>query len=163
MNPSQWRYLRQEAAIGAAITAVLSLVFTLVMFGRAAQVPVFGAGGLIADAIPQNFFGALMCVVVPTIVTRRRLRLGQIAPAAAAIRLPAALLPRALLVAAIAGGAGTLLALFALAAGPSQWPFLPVLMAKTVYGALLGAVVGGVAVRVALADAPDEPAASRTG
>lgn len=155
MNRNQWRYLRQEAAIGAAITAVLSLVFTLIMFGRTAQVPVFGAGGLIADAIPQNFFGALMCVVVPTIVTRRRLRLRQVAPATAAIRLPAALLPRALLVAAIAAGTGTLLALVVLAAGPSQWPLWPVLTAKTAYGALLGAAVGGLSVRVALADASD--------
>jgi hypothetical protein len=153
MNRNQWRYVRQEAAIGAAITAVLSLAFTLVMFGGAAQVPVFGAGGLIVDAIPQNFFGALMCVLVPTVLTRKRLKSRQVAPAPAPIRLPAALLPRALLLAVIAATMGTLLALALLAAGPSYWPFLPVVAAKMAYGALLGGVVGGFAVRVALGDA----------
>jgi len=152
VSPSQWRYLRQEAAIGATITAMLSLVFTLVMFGRAAQVPVFGAGGLIADAIPQNFFGALMCVVVPTIVTRRRLRSGSIARAPAVIRLPRALLPRAVLVAAITAGVGTLLAMLFLGTGPSKWPFLTVIVMKVAYGLLLGAIVSGVAARAALAD-----------
>lgn len=160
MNQHQWRYLRQEAAIGAAITAVLSLAFTLVMFGRTAQVPVFDASGLIVDAIPQNFFGALMCVVVPTVLTRRRLRSGQIVRAPAAIRLPNALLPRALLIATVAAVMGSLLALAVLGPGPSYWPLLFVLAGKTAYGALLGAVTGGVAVRVALADAFDAPTGS---
>lgn len=52
MNQHHWHYLRREAAIGAAITAALSLFFTLLMFGGTTQVPVFGAGGLIVDAIP---------------------------------------------------------------------------------------------------------------
>ncbi len=160
MNRSQRRYVLQEAAIGAAITAVLSLVFTLVMFGGTAYVPVFGGGGLIVDALPQNFFGALMCVLVPTLLTRKRLRSRQIAPARApaSIRLPAPLLPRALLVAAIAAAAGTLLAWALLASAPSYLPFLPVLAAKVAYGAMLGAVTGGVAVRVALADLVDASA-----
>lgn len=160
MNRHQWRYLRQEAAIGAAITAVLSLVFTLLMFGRTAQVPVFGANGLIVDAIPQNFFGALMCVLVPTALTRKRLRAGKIAPAPTRLRLPRSLFARALLIAAIAAVAGALLVLALLAGGPSHWPFVPVLVAKIAYGALLGGIIGGLAVRTALADMPDPLGAS---
>lgn len=152
LDPQQRRHVLREAAIGAAITAVLSLGFVVAMFGTSGAVPVFGMPGLIADAVPQNFFGALMCMVVPSLITRKRVRAGLVAPADALPLLPRSIGLRALALAVLATVVGTTIAALSLAWVASPIPIAQVMIAKSAYGAALGAVVGALAARAALGD-----------
>lgn len=154
LDPHQCRHVLREAAIGAAITAVLSLGCVVAVFGTSGAVPVFGMRGLIADAVPQNFFGALMCMVVPSLITRKRVRAGLVAPADAFPLLPRSLAWRALAVAVLATLAGTALAALSLAWVAAPIPIVHVMIAKCAYGAVLGAVVAALAARAALGDCP---------
>ncbi len=152
MTAAQRRYLRIETGIGATISAVLSGVFVALLFSGRAGVPVAGIDGLIVDALPQTFMIALMSSLVPTLLTRRRVRRGAVAPIARTSRWPRSV---AIRIAAITIGA-TLLAggLHAalLPLTPQVWPLATVFSAKVAYGAVLGAIVARIAVVVALRD-----------
>lgn len=144
------RYIAIEAAVSAAINAVLSIAFTLAVFGGTRLVP---ASDLAFDAIPQTFMVALMATLVPTVLTQKRLKTGRVARMThLSLGLPRSVVGRSLLVA-------LLLAAFAWAAHQGLLPmdasfaFASVLMVKTLYGALLGAMVTAFAVRVALGEA----------
>ncbi|MFD1786158.1 hypothetical protein ACFSC3_01095 [Sphingomonas floccifaciens] len=147
MSPA--RYIAIESAVSAVINAVLSIAFTLAVFGRVAQVP---AGDLIFDAVPQTFMVALMATLVPTLLTRKRLKQGR-APTMA--RFPVAL-PRSAPVRALL--AAVVLALLAWVAHRMLLPinasfaFSSVVIAKALYGALLGLIVTALAVRIALGE-----------
>jgi hypothetical protein len=153
MTEAQRSYIHRETAIGVAINAALSALFAFVVFGGRALVPV---DEIVLDALPQSFMIALMATLVPTAITRRRLRAGSIAPLPALTsRLPGHLLLRGLLVAVVAalvGGALHWLLLPRLA--PGAWPFLPLLAYKIVYGGALALLVGPIVLRRALADVP---------
>ena len=97
---------------------------------------------------------ALMTTIVPTLVTRRRLRAGTVgALARPGSRLPANLALRALLVALLAAAAGLALHwLLLAAAGRAEWPFGAVLAMKIAYGAALAAICAPWLLRRALAD-----------
>ena len=153
MTSKHRHYLAVEASIGFAISAVLSLVFCFLVFGRQALVPVGGAGGLIVDSLPQSFMVALMSSLVPTLLTRRRVRSGAVPCREGRGRLPSHALLRALLFACCAAGIGGVLTAIILTFGPGEWPFAPMAMIKTAYGALLGGGVAALATRAALADA----------
>jgi hypothetical protein len=151
-TPAQRRYLRVEAAISVGINAAMSIAFVLLVFHDQARVAV---GALVRDALPQSFMVALMSTAVPTLLTRRRLRAGAVAPLPrSGLGLPANVAVRslsiALLVVALAGVAHWLLLPRLL---PAAVPFGSVLVGKAVYGGLLGAAVTLVAVRAALGDA----------
>ncbi len=144
------RYIAIEAAVSAAINAVLSIAFTLAVFGGTRLVP---ASDLAFDAIPQTFMVALMATLVPTVLTQKRLKTGRVARMThLSLGLPRSVVGRSLLVA-------LLLAAFAWALHQGLLPmdasfaFANVLMVKTLYGALLGAMVTAFAVRVALGEA----------
>lgn len=152
MTPAQRRYRRTEMVVAAVISAVLSAVFVALIFGGRAAVPVAGWDGLIVDALPQTLMIALMSGLVPTLLTRRRMARGAIAPIVATGRWPTSIAVR---VGSIALGA-TLLAgalhLALLPLTPPLWPLATVFVAKAAYGALLGALVAGRAVSTALRD-----------
>ena len=151
MIAAQRSYVRRETAIGVAINAALSALFVFLVFGGRGRIPV---GDIVLDSLPQSFMIALMATLVPTAITRRRLRNGAIAPLAAErTLLPANLLWRALLVAVAATLAGGLLhALLLPRFAPPLWPFGALLAYKMLYGAALALLVGPVALRRALAD-----------
>jgi hypothetical protein len=146
------QYLAIEASIGSAISAALSLAFCFLVFGGQQPVPVGGLGGLIVDALPQSFMVALMSSLVPTLLTRRRVRAGVIPGREGRRGLPAQALLRALMFACCTAGIGGLLTAVILSFGPMDWPFATVAAAKTTYGALLGGGVAALATRAALAD-----------
>lgn len=145
LTPAQQRYLAVETAIGAVINAVLSLAFVLLIFGRMTMVPVFGAGGLIVDAVPQTLMVSLMSMLVPGLLTRKRLREGKVAgaPPPGIVTIVA----RAVIVALVAMVVLTGLQFMILSLGPSAYPFGAVLVAKMLYGAILGALVARYGVR----------------
>lgn len=152
MSPAHRRYLLAETVIAAVINAVLSVAFFFLVFGRAATVPVAGAGGLIVDALPQSFMVAAMSTMVPTLLTRRRVAAGKIGPLPSGPRLPRHGLMRALAVGMAVAAVAGLAHLLVLPLTAAHWTFVNALGFKIVYGALLGAAVAAVAVRAALAD-----------
>ena len=152
MTTAHHRYLAVEASIGAAISAMLSFLFCMLLFGGEARVAVGGPSGLVVDAIPQGFMIALMSSLVPTLLTRRRVRLGAVARREGRQRLPTNLLLRVLVFACGAAGFSVALTAALLWPGPANWPFAIVAIGKTLYGALLGGSVAALATHAALAD-----------
>jgi hypothetical protein len=152
--PLPRRYLLVETSINAVINGVLSLFFAWIVFGKLEVVELAGSAGLAADFLPQTFMVALMSTLVPTLLTRTRVRQSRVAALAAApVPLPRNLLLRALLVAVIAvlllGGAAMLLTPV-FVAGPM--PRDSVLVLKVIYGALISVPITLLALRCALAD-----------
>lgn len=138
MTAAQRRYLRFEAAIAAVINGVLSAIFVLATFGGRLDVT---NAELVRDAAPQTFFVAMFTILVPGLLTRRRIRAGVIAPLPQARGRRVPIVLRALLVAAgvtvIAVGLHAAL----LPRLHGGW-FLPgLLLYKVAYGAALGAVI----------------------
>lgn len=145
MTSAQRRYLAIETGIAAVINAVLSLIFVLLVFDGLDRVPALGDSGLAFDALPQSFMVALMSALVPAILTRKRLRArlidGASPPAIGAIVV------RAVIVAVLAALVLTALQFALLRIGPESYPFGPVLVAKMLYGAILGAAIARGVVR----------------
>ena len=148
VTPAQRRYLGIEAIISAAINAVFSIVFVFLVFGSSARV---AQGAIAWDAVPQTFMIAFMATLIPTLLTKKRIRAGTLQPRVGRrSRLPRQTVLRAIAVAVVATAVAGPLAGILLRLGPIDWPFWPVLIAKTVYGALLGAVIGAFAAYTAL-------------
>lgn len=152
MTAAQHRYVRTEMIVAAIINTVLSIVFTLVVFGGQPSVAVSGRGGLIVDAVPQTLMIALMSMLVPTLLTRRRLAIGRIAPLPGPSRWPRNVLIRSILVAIAAAAMAWILHATLLPLAGPFWPFLSTLLFKAAYGAVLGAVIARCAVTAALMD-----------
>ena len=138
--------------IAAIINAVLSIVFVLVVFGAPRTVAVGGGRGLIVDAVPQTLMIALMSMLVPTLLTRRRLAAGRIAPLPGRSRRPRNVLIRSVLVALVAAAIAWIVHATLLPLTGPLWPFLPALLFKATYGAMLGAAIARYAVIAALMD-----------
>lgn len=152
MTRRQHRYIATEATIGATISAMLSVVFVLLMFGGHSPVPVAGPTGLVMDALPQGFATALMATLVPTWLTRRRLARGTILPAAPARTTPPApLLVRAIGMAALGAALTTGLTALLLVGGNDDLALPTVLIGKTIWGFALGGTVAARMTRAALA------------
>lgn len=139
-------------AIAAVISAVLSIVFLLLVFGLPVTIPVAGRGGLVMDAVPQSAVIALMSSLVPTLLTRRRVRTGAVAPLPGTSWLPRHALVRALVIAVTVAVLGVAAHALLLPLGPAHWRFAAVLAYKPLYGALLGAAVARMATIAALKD-----------
>lgn len=146
--------MARETGISIATNGVLSLGFALATFGRAEQVPVSGLGGLVLDSLPQSFMVALMSTLVPTALTRARIRRGLVAPVVGKpLPMPHNLVLRALLVAMGAMVLGTgLQAILLPALTPENWSVAAASTYKALYGALLGALITPAVIHGALAD-----------
>ncbi|MEG3167963.1 hypothetical protein U1737_07110 [Sphingomonas sp. LB3N6] len=142
------RHVAKETAIAAVINAALSLAFTYLMFGGQARVPVGGAAGLVFDAAPQTFMVTLMSLLVPRLLTRKKLLAGcglvpvLIAPPGKAVILGTSVGWAAIVTVVAVGLQAVLLPRL----GPAEWSLGSVYVFKTGYGALLGALVAAFAV-----------------
>jgi hypothetical protein len=149
------QYVRKEAAIAVVINSLFSALFVFLVFGRRAEVALWGADGVALDFVPQTFIITMITVMVATLLTRKRVRSGVIQRRSGApARLPQNSFLRALLLALVAtivfGGVMTgLLAL--LWSGPHS--FIAVLIFKIAYGAIVAAVMAALSLRAALNDA----------
>lgn len=152
MTNAQRRYVRTEMIVAAIINAVLSIVFTLIVFGGKQMVPVGGRSGLIVDAAPQTLTIAMMSMLVPTLLTRKRVACGRIAPLPGPSRWPSNVLIRSMLIAVVAVTIALVLHRTFMPLAGSSWPFSPTVIFKATYGAILGAAISGYAVVKALAD-----------
>lgn len=150
MTLAHRRYFAVEMGIAAVINAVLSAAFVILAFGGRSRIPVFGWGGLAADAAPQSFMIALMSCLIPTLLARRRVAAGTVAPLAPAFRLPRRIATRVVVV-ALSTAAVALVAQSALLSPFGLWwPFANVLAFKCIYGAVLGAAVAALSIRFEL-------------
>jgi hypothetical protein len=155
MTTQHSRYLTIETAVSGVVNAVLSIIFFLIVFGRAEAIPVAGNPGLVVDALPQTFMVVFMTTLVQTLLTRQRLRKGQLgALEGRGVRLPANLFLRSLVIAVPATiVAGALHALLLPSLTPAIWPFMTALIYKGAYGALVGMAVSRLILPAALRDA----------
>lgn len=154
INSAQRAYIRRETAISMVINAVISAGFVWAVFGGRSSATVWGSGGVVADFVPQTFMVSLMSVLVPTLLTRKRLRSGQysgmqLAPS----RLPGNIGLRASVIAlaATAVFAGIAAAILALS-GIERLGFGPLATIKVLYGALVACVVTRFALDAAFRD-----------
>jgi hypothetical protein len=150
------RYIAVETAISVAINIGISAAFMFLVFGRSPKIDLWGPHGLALDFIPQTFMITLMSVLIPSLITRRRLKSGLIAGRAAVgdSRLPRNILFRAIIIGCgltvLLGGCAVLLL-------SSSWrgaePFWRVFPFKLVYGALVAAIATPLGLHVTLTEA----------
>jgi hypothetical protein len=138
--------LRRERVLSAVINAAISIGFFLLVFRWSPATRM----ALAIDCLPQTLGVTLLGGLVPSMITLFKVRNGAVVPAgptpsrgAQALRV----LGCAILAVPVLGGAGALL--FALLAPPVTPP-LPALVAKTLYGAALGAITTPPILRMAL-------------
>jgi hypothetical protein len=151
-------YMARETVVSLFFSIALSEFFGWLIFHGSSIVAPWGPHGLVADAVPQTFMMTLMCVLIPSLLTRVRLGKGQCAnvrvlpgleTAAAPTRSGIALRAAIIAVVVMAIGVGATAAVMA-TAFPEGMAF-PVMMAfKGVYGAIVGLVVTPLAITCVL-------------
>lgn len=145
-------YIRRETCISIAINAMLSLLIFLALFGLRQPVENWGVGKWVFDFLPQSFMIALMSVLIPGMLVRRKLKKGALAPVPHRSVLPRNLLARALTLAGVSASIGTaLVAGLVWLTGMETIGPIPALLFKVTYGALLALIVTPPALRAALA------------
>jgi len=159
MTKFQRRYVAIETVISMVINCAISWGMFMLLFGGRPQVPLRGLDGALIDFIPQTFMIALMSLLVPTFLTRRRVTRGRIGSIAdSPLPLPANMFIRALLVAALATFfLGGIAAALLLATTEGTISFGALLIVKCVYGALVALIVTPIAVTAALTDRTPGP------
>lgn len=159
MTDAHRKYLVVETLVSVVINAAISALFVVLAFGGRSEVDLWGSGNLAMDMIPQTFAVAFFSALVPTALTRKRLRSGKVAPAEnASTRLPRNLWLRSLLLAVAATvliAGAMILILSALWNGPMAYG--DVFLLKVVYGGVVALLVTPIALVAALADRPAVP------
>ena len=151
ISEAHLRYLVIETAISVVFNTFASFLISLVVFNGSATEPL---SRILLDLIPQNFMVAFITVLIATVLTRRRRRLGKIDRLQGrATGFPSHAVLRA-------AGAGAVVAAitFPLLAGvlpaiaPSIWSSHAVLYFKCVDAALLALLITPPALQMALRD-----------
>jgi len=142
------RYIATEVAISALINGALSLLAAWLVFGGRQSIEAAGPQGFAMDLLPQTFMVTLMSTLVPTWLTRRRVRSGQIKRLPQGVtRLPHNVVLRAL---TLALASTAILGLGALFLAPVVWQgpvsLAGLLALKVTYGALISIPVTGFAI-----------------
>lgn len=147
MTPAHRRYVAVETLISVVINTAISIGFGWLAFGGASSV---ATRATILDAVPQSFMITLMSVIVPGLLTSRRIAAGRIAPRVGMpVRWPLAV--RAIAAAVVAALAGPALNAVVLTRWfPNTIGFESLLAIKAVYGAALAAIVTPLMLRYAL-------------
>jgi hypothetical protein len=144
----------REALIAAGINMTIGAGVTCLLFGRLAEVPVWGAGGLVVDTLPSTLVPVALMTLGLSTGIRRGLKAGKVPrlppdfgrwrPIA---MLPANLILRSLTLAAAAAAiAVPVTALVYLGLGSVTLPFGRALALKLLQFALEGLVLGPVVV-----------------
>ncbi len=153
MRPEHRRYVLTETAASLLINVALSAAFAWLVFRGRETIVFAGASGFGVDFLAQTFMISLMSVVVPTLLTRNRLRAGALADMTGRRLLPGRLRLRAPLISVIATiglGGGALL--FGAVVLPPAVGFGSLLAIKLTYGAMVALLVTPLALVTALHD-----------
>ena len=154
------RYIKIETAISVVFNAVLSAAFAWFGFRGVSEVPLMGAQGMVVDLLPTTFMITFMTANIETLLTRKRMRAGTLAPLLPApgawAWLPRPWLWRALVLALLATAVAVpaMAGLFLLL-GIEGLPFHIFVVYKLVYSALLALLVTPLILRLALGDRID--------
>jgi hypothetical protein len=160
MLPAHRAYLARETAISTGVNSVLSLAFALLASHGRPALPLWGAGGMAVDFMPQLFMMTFATTVAVTLLTRMRLNTGKVASTGG--RPPP--LPRnAVLRAILLGGLAVLvlapLSIGVLAlAGVSAAPTGAFILGKVIYGAVVSLLIAPPITLAALASPQAAPA-----
>ena len=145
-------YVIRQTMVGVAINSSLSFVFAWLVAGARASIPLWGARGMAIDFIPQTIMMMFAMTLAVTLLTRRRIRMGELLPIDHAPRLPHNALLRALLVNVLTAAIccpATVAALHI--ADVRDLPVRSFIAMKVVYGAVVTFIVAPRIVRAALA------------
>ena len=143
------RYVLRETAIAALFNMAFSVGFAWFFFRNLAQVPQMT---LIIDAIPQSFAVTFFGVLIPTLITRAKIRSGKLAALQyRPSRLPANPALRAITMGILAAVGGGLLHLLVFRGLQIEAMSVnTTLLYKPIYAALLTLFVTPIALRIAL-------------
>lgn len=153
MQVPRARYLAIETAISMMINGAISLGFAWLVFHASEKVL---TSGLVHDAAPQTFMVTLMGALVPSLITRKRMRSRHLdalvhVHSPGSTRSTGSIVLTSLVLAVIVAGVGLGVSAAVL---PRVFPngllFHRVLVLKTAYGALIAAIVTPVAITWAL-------------
>ena len=154
MALSHRRYVVTETTVSILINVLISALFMGIVFGRSTWIELWGGQGLAVDFIPQTFMISAMSVLVPTLLTRQRIRRGVLVGRSGfRPRLLGNLALRVLAVAVVLtltlGAAGVLM-LYALWTRPlSFWEVFPM---KLLYGAVVALIATPIGLYIALSE-----------
>ena len=141
-------YLARETLVSAAINAVISVGFFLLVFRGGDPILVWGIGNYAFDFVPQSFAIGLMATLVPGLQCRKAIVEGRIAGSSAAPAAPRAVVARSVrnaILAVLAGAGACVLVLWV--TGADAIARNPAFLVKVLYGAVLGALVTRIALR----------------
>ncbi len=145
-------YVVRETAISAVINSVLTVAFFFAAFHGQSAPQVWGARGLVVDCLPQGFMVGLMSVVPAMLLTRMRLKKGQVAPLAPSGFLPKRIVTRSLVVAPMTMiGLVVVAVVLAKLTGATSVAFGAALALKIAASAILSLIATPSAIRAALA------------
>jgi hypothetical protein len=152
MSPRHRRYLALETTISVAINLALSAAFAWAVFGGKGVIPSSGVKGFGVDFLPQTFMISLMSVLVPTLLTRKRLSAGKLEGLEGGrppwpLRILAPLL--AIVATLVLGGVAALLSP---TLAPQGLGFSTLMGVKLFYGAVIAVLVTPVGLVLALRD-----------
>ena len=140
---SRSQYVAVETGTSIVINTALSIGFVFLVFHGRARIPAGGAHGIVPDMAPQTFMVVLMSCLVPGLLTRRRAAAGALAwrqagtsPALSHVLLTAILLAVVTTCLVVAVAWLSLPRLF-----PTGVAFVPLVVAKALFGMLLAALV----------------------
>ena len=82
---SHRRLLLAETVLAIGVNCLLTVVAAYLVAGKMQQVPLWGPGGIAVDLFPTFFMITFMTTLIPTVLIRRRMARGAVAP----LRAPA--------------------------------------------------------------------------
>lgn len=136
------KYILIETSINIIITIIITVIVFFIGFGATSKLPVWGMGGYAFDFVPQAFLTALISILVPGVIMRKRIARGVLSPAAVDLPYPRPLILRGLLyglLSVVVGSGGVALLLTVGHVNEIDW--LAAFVAKAGFGALLAAII----------------------
>ena len=149
MNNAIRKHVVRETLVSTIINSVLSFGITFLVLGGN---DIVHGQALVIDALPQTFAVAFFSVLVPTILTRKKIKSGQLDTLAfRSTWLPNSAFIRAVLIGLLAAVAGGLAHLVVLTGMQIEELMIgSVFIYKTLYGAVISILITPVALRVVL-------------
>jgi hypothetical protein len=147
------RYIVSETLVSAAINTIIGIVAMLLIFGIQPAAPLWGTHGVGINLVPAVFMMSLMDVIVPTLLTRTRIRRGRLTIAPSLPKstwLPKRVALRALLLATALTAVLLPCTLVVLNWwGPSVWSLSRLFASQALLGVLVAIVIIPIALRAA--------------
>ncbi len=151
------KYVTGETVVSTVINTILSVVFAFLAAGGQDRVPLWGGRGMAVDFVPTVFMITLVTTIAVTLITRKRMRAGKVAPLPAGEGGPLAWAPRNAFARGFTYASLAAAVLVPLSIGVlhllrvDELPLMTFVAFKAVYGAVLSLLITPPIVRAALA------------